>query len=43
MTLRPMTRNLDLILKVMESIKGFLFVLNLDKAGAVSHFRKITQ
>lgn len=30
MTLSPMTRNLDLILKVMETMRDFLFVSSLD-------------
>lgn len=42
MTLRPMNSNLDLILKVMESTEGFLFVFNLHKMGSVWHFRKMT-
>lgn len=31
-----------LILKVMGSIEGFLFVFNLNKMGSVLHFRKMT-
>lgn len=41
MTLRPVRRNLDFILKVMGSIEGFLFVFNLNKMGSVLHFRKM--